>query len=338
MFRGVSAPRKSGRKRLTTHGHLRVKRPSRLLYWSRSVGNYRAVSFTQQLQQFELPSVVSCGGLFQLVLSLPLGQRHVTLIGSLKYLLPEPLTPQRAVRALILFRLSIHRMDELSLDWNLSSSSGGGGINTYKNKEHKDEKKGKKRIQTYPKADWSPVLALSLHGMHCEVESGTADLEKEQGTGLDCTELVTGHRPDESLHKIQDYLVYLRAVCIIHVIAQNPRLPRLFAICLLYSRYDTESKNKAVGKIHRYYACVWPVNIWLFSELAVTTRAVYRGNNTRSDLHTPTPAHVLAMCRNLSSSLLRPVVEVGTQSTAYCQRVPNTLEFAYWPLKALQLT
>ncbi|KAG8317963.1 hypothetical protein J6590_013098 [Homalodisca vitripennis] len=31
------------------------------------------------------------------------------------------------------------------------------------------------------------------------VESGTADLEKEQGTGLDCTELVTGHIPDESL-------------------------------------------------------------------------------------------------------------------------------------------
>ncbi|KAG8330345.1 hypothetical protein J6590_065939 [Homalodisca vitripennis] len=46
-----------------------------------------------------------------------------------------------------------HRFEE----WDLSSSSGGGGINTHKNKEQKEEKEGKKRVQTYPKAAWSPV-------------------------------------------------------------------------------------------------------------------------------------------------------------------------------------
>ncbi|KAG8274993.1 hypothetical protein J6590_095841 [Homalodisca vitripennis] len=49
-------------------------------------------------------------------------------------------------------------------DWNLSSSSGGGGINTYK-KEQKEEKKGKKKVQTYPKAAWSPD-ASSEHIIH----------------------------------------------------------------------------------------------------------------------------------------------------------------------------
>ncbi|KAG8248207.1 hypothetical protein J6590_045244 [Homalodisca vitripennis] len=36
---------------------------------------------------------------------------------------------------------------ELSPDWNLSSSSGGGGINAYKNNEQKEVKKGKIRFE-----------------------------------------------------------------------------------------------------------------------------------------------------------------------------------------------
>ncbi|KAG8328875.1 hypothetical protein J6590_099637 [Homalodisca vitripennis] len=44
-------------------------------------------------------------------------------------------------------------------DCNLSSSSGGGGISIYKNTEQREEKKGKKRVQTYP------IGALSLQRM-----------------------------------------------------------------------------------------------------------------------------------------------------------------------------
>ncbi|KAG8294703.1 hypothetical protein J6590_097074 [Homalodisca vitripennis] len=40
---------------------------------------------------------------------------------------------------------------------------GGGGINKHKNKEQKEVKKGKKKVQPYPKAAWGPVQALSLH-------------------------------------------------------------------------------------------------------------------------------------------------------------------------------
>ncbi|KAG8258067.1 Hairy/enhancer-of-split with YRPW motif protein 1 [Homalodisca vitripennis] len=39
----------------------------------------------------------------------------------------------------------------------------GGGIKAYKNNEQKEVEKGKKTVQTYPKAAWSTVQALSLH-------------------------------------------------------------------------------------------------------------------------------------------------------------------------------
>ncbi|KAG8264992.1 hypothetical protein J6590_105170, partial [Homalodisca vitripennis] len=38
-------------------------------------------------------------------------------------------------------------------------------INKQTNNEQKEVTKGKKRVQTYPKAVWSPVQALSLHRM-----------------------------------------------------------------------------------------------------------------------------------------------------------------------------
>ncbi|KAG8331799.1 hypothetical protein J6590_034187 [Homalodisca vitripennis] len=59
------------------------------------------------------------------------------------------------------------------VDWSLSSSSGGRGINTYKNKQRKEVKKGKKRVQTYLKAAWSVVQAVVKNNSQGNARSRT---------------------------------------------------------------------------------------------------------------------------------------------------------------------
>ncbi|KAG8294907.1 hypothetical protein J6590_092319 [Homalodisca vitripennis] len=82
-------------------------------------------------------------------------------------------------------------------DWNLSSSSGGICINIYKNGEHKQEKKGKKRIQTFSKAVWSPVQTLSLHRMQVPSTIHEYENPNHTSTGYSGILILGYYHPDE---------------------------------------------------------------------------------------------------------------------------------------------
>ncbi|KAG8262694.1 hypothetical protein J6590_049242 [Homalodisca vitripennis] len=191
-------------------------------------------------------------------------------------------------------------------DLNLSSLSGEGGINTYKNNERKEVKKGKKRVQTCPKADWSCRMQVQSTNQYKDISHITlAQATAASGEALFNSQLLlAGERQVYSTRF--DVSVHHQINC-----AQNKNerplspltISGLSVVLIVTTPYSFVSTWSLSGVTDLLASLTWPGQVNM-----QTTRVMYAGPSEEISVDLTNKQYSVLQ---LSDSELQPLARSG---------------------------